>query len=401
MYRRKTATRGGGLGAPAARVGAWLVGARGSVATTSRTGAAAVAAGLAPPTGLVTALAPFDRVALPKLSELVFGGHDLVDTPLVKRAEALAYAGVLPGSLLHAVADALDAGEADILLGVGAATGTRPPRRAIERIQRDVSSFQAAHALDTVVVVDLASTEARMAGPWLDCSLEALDRMLDQRRTVLPASVLYAYAALDAAWPFVDFTPSVATQLPALRELAGARHVPYAGRDGKTGQTLVRTALAPLFASRNLRVCSWSGTNLLGGGDGEALADPVRAASKLASKGRAVPSILGYEVDGSLHIDHVPDLGEWKTAWDHVSFEGFLGTRGVLQLTWQGCDSTLAAPLVLDLVRLVAAAQRAGLEGPLAPLGFFFKDPVGSSEHRLDRQFQALCDWAAGLEGSR
>jgi myo-inositol-1-phosphate synthase len=93
----------------------------------------------------------------------------------------------------------------------------------------------------------------------------------------------------------VDFTPSVATHLPALRELAGARHVPYAGRDGKTGQTLVRTALAPLFASRNLHVRSWSGTNLLGGGDGEALADPSRAASKLESKGGAVPSILGYE----------------------------------------------------------------------------------------------------------
>jgi myo-inositol-1-phosphate synthase len=401
MYRRKAATWGGRPDAPAARIGAWFVGARGSVATTSRMGAAAVAAGLSPPTGLVTALAPFDRVPLPKLSELVFGGHDLVDTSLVKRAEALAHAGVLPSSLLHAVADALDAGEADVLPGVGPATGTRPPRRAIQRIQRDVSGFQAAHALDMVVVVNLASTEARMAGPWLDCPLDALERMLDQRRTALPASVLYAYAALDAGWPFVDFTPSVATNLPALRELAGARNVPYAGRDGKTGQTLLRTALAPLFASRNLRVRSWSGTNLLGGGDGEALADPARAVSKLESKGRAVPSILGYEVDGSLHIDHVPDLGEWKTAWDHVSFEGFLGTRGVLQLTWRGCDSALAAPLVLDLVRLVAAASRAGLEGPLVSLGFFFKDPVGSSEHRLDQQFQALCDWAAGLENIR
>jgi myo-inositol-1-phosphate synthase len=395
----KPVTRGGGgPGAPAGRVGAWLVGGRGSVATTTRIGAAAVAAGLSRPTGLVTALAPFDRVPLPKLSEVVFGGHDLVDIPLVKRAEALAHAGVLPSALLPAVADALTAGEADVLLGVGPGTGAELPRRAIERIQRDVSSFQAAHALDTVVLINLASTEARMTGPWRDCSLEELDRMLDQRGTTLPASVLYAYAALEASRPYVDFTPSVATYLPALRQLAAARNAPYAGRDGKTGQTLIKTALAPMFASRNLRVRSWSGTNLLGGGDGEALADPERAASKLESKGRAIPSILGYEVDGSLHIDHVPDLGEWKTAWDHVSFEGFLGTGGVLQFTWQGCDSALAAPLVLDLVRLVTTATRAGLAGPLVPLGFFFKDPVGSSEHRLDRQFHALCDWAAGLE---
>jgi myo-inositol-1-phosphate synthase len=190
MHLRKTEPQGGGLGAPAARVGAWFVGARGSVATTSRVGAAAVAAGLSPPTGLVTSLSPFDRVPLPKLSELVFGGHDLVDTPLVKRAEALAHAGVLPGSLLHAVADALNAGEADILLGVGPATRAKPPRRAVELIQRDVSGFQAAHVLDTVVMVNLASTEARMAGPWLDCSLQALERMLDQRGTSLHASVI-------------------------------------------------------------------------------------------------------------------------------------------------------------------------------------------------------------------
>lgn len=206
--------------------------------------------------------------------------------------------------------------------------------------------------------------------------------------------MLGAHAAFESGCPFVDFTPSVATQLPALIQLAEERGLAYAGRDGKTGETPVKTALAPMFAYRNLRVRSWAGTNLLGGGDGASLAEPERAASKLSSKRQSLEAILGSDPAGPLHIDYVPDLGEWKTAWDHISFEGFLGTPMTLQFTWQGCDSTLAAPLVLDLVRLVAAAQQAGETGPLGALGFFFKDPVGSGEHALERQFQALCDWA-------
>jgi myo-inositol-1-phosphate synthase len=98
-----------------------------------------------------------------------------------------------------------------------------------------------------------------------------------------------------------------------------------------------------------------------------------------------------------LHIDYVPDLGEWKTAWDHISFEGFLGTRMTLQFTWQGCDSALAAPLVLDLARLTARAHMAGEVGPLGPLAFFFKDPVASSEHRLAQQYEDLRTWATQL----
>jgi myo-inositol-1-phosphate synthase len=105
--------------------------------------------------------------------------------------------------------------------------------------------------------------------------------------------------------------------------------------------------------------------------------------------------VLGQPVVEPLHIDYVPDLGDWKTAWDHVSFEGFLGVRMSLQFTWQGCDSALAAPLVLDLARLAARAHELGAVGPLGELGFFFKDPVATQEHRLEAQFDALCGWAA------
>jgi myo-inositol-1-phosphate synthase len=152
-----------------------------------------------------------------------------------------------------------------------------------------------------------------------------------------------------------------------------------------------------MFAARGLRVKAWSGTNLLGGGDGETLADPAAGASKGLSKQRVLARTLGHPVEGEVHIDYVPSLGDWKTAWDHVTFEGFLGVRMNLQFTWAGCDSALAAPLVLDLARLTSRAHERGISGPLGALAFFFKDPVGTDEHALPRQYDTLRTFAAGL----
>src|SRR5262249_3137617 len=154
-------------------------------------------------------------------------------------------------------------------------------------------------------------------------------------------------------------------------------------RDGKTGQTLVKSVLAPLFDVRRLRVLSWFGQNILGNEDGRSLTEPDRLAAKTRTKGGVVPAILGYAPEGQIGIDYVAPLGDWKVAWDHVLFEGFLGTRMTLQVLWHGADSVLAAPLVLDLVRLVDLALRRGEVGPLRHLAVFFKDPMGCTEQRL------------------
>jgi myo-inositol-1-phosphate synthase len=261
-------------------------------------------------------------------------------------------------------------------------------------------SFRERHGLARVVVVNVSSTEPPVPHVDEHDSLAALEAALaDPARTVLPPSSLNAYAALRAGCPFVDFTPSPGIRLPALHELAMSMGLPYAGADGKTGETLLRTVLAPMFTARALKVRSWAGTNLLGGGDGANLADPDQAKGKLDSKARGLAALLGDGVTAPLHIDNVPDLGEQKTAWDHVSFEGFLGVRMSLQLTWTGLDSALAAPLVLDLARLTAAAHAAGAKGPLGALAFFFKDPIGTDEHRFAQQTELLIDWATSLAG--
>jgi myo-inositol-1-phosphate synthase len=385
----------------AARTGLWLIGARGSVATTATVGLLGLQAGLVEPIGCVTEHHPLTGVALPGWRDLVLGGHDLVDTPLDKRADGLAQNGVLPHRLLPAVHEALRAVDAEVRTGYHPAAHRGPQAAAAERLAEDLRSFRARHDLARVIVVNVASTEPPVPPQPEHDDLDALERTLaDPAAAVLPPSSLAAYAALTAGCPFVDFTPSTGARLPALVDLAERAGVPLAGRDGKTGETLVKSALAPMFAARALRVRSWAGTNLLGGGDGATLEDPASAASKLASKARAVHGLLGPEVVAPLHIDNVPDLGDWKTAWDHVSFVGFLGVRMTLQFTWTGCDSALAAPLILDLARLTAAAHAAGERGPLPALAFFFKDPMSSGRpvpHALAEQARELHRWAATL----
>jgi myo-inositol-1-phosphate synthase len=385
--------------------GVWLVGARGSVATTVVAGAAAIRTGLAPPTGCVTEQAGFSAAGLPALGDLVFGGHDVIETCLPKRAEQLARSGVLPDRLPELVHGDLVAADAEVRMGVGGGEGRgegRGERGADGRTQAELAAalaadlvdFRERRGLDRVVVINVASTEPPCRPHPAHASLAALAAAVEAPPWVLPPSSLYAYAALSSGCAYVDFTPSTGARLPALDELARTRGVPYAGSDGKTGETLVRSVLAPMFARRALRVRSWSGTNLLGGGDGATLDDPAAAASKNASKQRVLAETLGYPIDGEVHIDYVAELGDWKTAWDHVRFDGFLGVRMAMQVTWQGCDSALAAPLVLDLARLMARALETGRAGPVAELAFFFKDPVGTTQHDLGAQYEMLRAWA-------
>ncbi|CAL9364014.1 hypothetical protein SUDANB6_00723 [Streptomyces sp. enrichment culture] len=368
--------------ASASRTGVWLIGARGSVATTVVAGCAAVAAGLHPPTGMVTETPVFAGTGLPPLPSLVFGGHDTVDCPLPKRAEALAAGNVLPPGLPAAVHAELAAADREIRPGGPLPGDTRDEEALITAFAADIRDFVRRSGLARAVVVNVASTEPVPAGD------------------TLPPSSLYAAAALRAGCPYVNFTPSTGLHHPALAGAAAASGLPYAGRDGKTGQTLLRSVLGPMFAQRALTVRAWSGTNLLGGGDGAALADPAAAAAKNAGKERVLADTLGTTPEGEVHIDDVPALGDFKTAWDHVAFDGFLGSRMILQTIWQGCDSALAAPLVLDLARLAARAHEAGLSGPLNELAFYFKDPVGDAPAGLAEQYAELGRFAQRLRGA-
>ncbi|MBG6084589.1 inositol-3-phosphate synthase [Zhihengliuella flava] len=376
------------------RVGLWLIGARGSVATTAATGLAAISGGFAPATGCVTDQRVFDAVPLPEFSELVIGGHDISDVSLAKRAEYLVGAGMLPLHLMEAVRGDLDEADARVRPGYHPESGGSSQAAVARRLARDIEDFTREHRLDRVVVMDVSSTEAPVAPrPEFDDPELLLAALEDPAQATLPPSSLGAYAAILAGAPYVCFTPSPALTIPALRELARQRGIPTAGQDGKTGQTWLRSVIAPGLAARGLRVLSWAGANLLGGGDGATLSDPDAVSGKLLSKNRGLESLASGAAT-PLHIDNVPDLGETKVAWDHINVEGFLGSRLTLQTTWSAFDSMLAAPMILDLARLMALADAAGASGPIGELGFFFKDPWGSDEFAFAEQSQQLAAWA-------
>jgi myo-inositol-1-phosphate synthase len=271
------------------------------------------------------------------------------------------------------------------------------PREAIRRLQGDMDRFARSERLEHLIAVNVASTEPPVDPAFVPPTWAALEPLLDRpRKCPLPASSLYAIAALDRGHSYINFTPSLGSAPTAIDELARLRGTRYAGCDGKTGETLLKSVLAPLLRRRNLRVMSWVGQNILGNMDAKVLDDPANRETKIASKSRLLGEILGYQPQAHVSIEYIESLGDWKTAWDHVHFQGFLGTPMTLQLIWQGCDSLLAAPLVLDLIRFTELARRRGETGTLTFLASFFKSPYGVDQQSFADQFQMLEAWASG-----
>jgi len=392
------------------RTGLWLVGARGAIATCVAYGLAGLRRGDLEPIGLATEAEPLRDLPLVPLDELVLGGHDVCARDLSRSAGELVESGILGADLVTGAApdaaayeawirpgplDGPDVGLAD-LDPESAELGAAHPREQIARLIADWEAFEEEHGLGRTVVVLLTSTEA-VRDPQAEWGeLATLDGALDEGRTQ-PASLVYAYAALSSGRPFVNFTPNLGSSPPALTELALARGVPHCGNDGKTGETLVKTVLAPMFRARALRVLAWQGYNMLGNRDGAVLEDPVHRQAKLVNKDGALRDILGSgpELHTKVGIDFVPSLADWKTAWDFVHFEGFLGARMSMQFTWAGSDSALAAPLVLDLARLAVFAHERGEAGVMEQSACYFKAPLAGGGHDFHRQYARLIEYAA------
>lgn len=394
---------------PKSKIGIWLIGARGGVAATSVLGLCALRKRLAPVWGLASELDAFSYLEFPAWDDFVVGGHEIRPVRLADEALRLATESraIEPGLIAQCRTE-LDRIDRRVRPGtawnvgptIASLAGPEVPQReapaaAIVRIQDDLRQFARQNDLEHVIVVNVASTEPPVDASSLPAHWPELQRMIRRPRACpLRASSLYAIAALDLGCSYINFTPSLGSVPAAIHELALLRNTRHMGRDGKTGETLLKSVLAPMFARRNLRVMSWVGHNIFGNMDGRVLADPANKQTKVASKDHLVRQILGYRPQTHVSIEYIESLGDWKTAWDHVHFQGFLGTPMTLQFIWQGCDSLLAAPLVLDLVRFTALAWRRGETGRLSFLASFFKSPDGVEEHDFTRQFQMLEAWA-------
>ena len=399
---------------PTCRLGAWLIGAKGGVATTMMTGLAALQRRAMEPVGLVTSTPPFAGLDLVDFPDIIVGGHDIRSGLLAAEARRMwTESRAIPPELLDHAAEFFAATEQRLRPGTVVGAGDRirsladpaavalveSPRAAIERIRADIEAFAATERLDHVVVVNLASTEPPPDRP-IPLDFAEVEPTLDSAAACpLPSSSLYFLAAAAAGASYVNFTQSAGSTPACLQQVARDRGVAHAGCDGKTGETLLKSVLAPLFAGRNLEVMSLVGHNIFGNMDGKVLDDPRNKAAKVKSKDHLLAAILGYPPQTHVSIEYIASLGDWKTAWDHVHFRGFLGTPMTLQFTWQGCDSILAAPLVLDLVRLVERAHRGGEHGALTWLACFFKSPLGVEEQAFAPQVEMLRHWVASHGG--
>ena len=269
-------------------------------------------------------------------------------------------------------------------------------RAVIERIQADLQRFK--ERCESIVVINLASTE-KLAdeGNEVFNSVSGFEHALDANSADISPAILYAYAAISAEVPYGNFTPSIAADIPALTQLAERENVPIAGKDGKTGQTFIKSVLAPAFRSRALKVEGWFSTNILGNRDGLVLSDEDSLASKVKTKSSLLDDILGYRVE-----DHLVDIRYYrprkdnKEAWDNIDLTGFLGQQMQVKVNFLCRDSILAAPLAIEIARCLDLAKRRGEGGVQEQLSVFFKLPMsktGSPEHAFHKQEAMLTSW--------
>lgn len=345
-----------------------------------------------------------DTMNLPRLADIRVGGWDVFQGSF---DDVLATHQVVSDKHCRALAGAKDVAQvypgwipSEGSLRRGSTGETAPTwRRAIEQIRSDIRAFRTLNELDHVVVVCLLPTRPSVLMESGHERAEAFEKLIDGSdvSTIAP-DMAYLYSAINEGCAWVNFTPNVA-EIPALVELALQKGTPLAGRDGKTGQTLVKTVLAPMFRARQLKVRGWFSTNILGNRDGMALRDPAALKNKLETKASALDSILGYRVGGdeSSHvvtIHYYQPRGDAKEAWDNIDIEGFLGAPMQVKVNFLCKDSILAAPLVIDMARLSTIALRRGDRGFLPWMGAFFKYPVvpegQKQEHDFFKQLNAI-----------
>ena len=389
------------------KLGVLLVGL-GAVSTTTIAGVMAIRKGLAQPIGSLTQMGTIrlgkrtearapkikDFVPLAGLDDIVFGGWDIFEEDCYAAART---AGVLEQSQLDQVRGELEAVKpmpavfdqryVKRLDGPNVKKG-KNKRDLAEQLIADIRAFKSAHGCDRMVMIWVGSTEVYMKETAAHASVASFEKALEQNDDAIPSSMIYAYAAIREGLPFANAAPNLTADVPAMLELAARTKSPLAGNDMKTGQTLIKTIIAPGLKARLLGVKGWYSTNILGNRDGEVLDDPESFKTKEESKKSALDYIFQPHLYPELYqdlchvvrINYYPPRGDNKEGWDNIDLFGWLGYPMQLKINFLCRDSILAAPIVLDSVLLLDLAKRAGMAGIQEWLSFYFKSPMHAPE---------------------
>jgi len=412
------------------KLGILLVGL-GAVSTTFIAGVLAIRKGLSKPIGSLTQMGTIrlgkrtdgrsprigDLFPLASLDDVVFGGWDLFDENCYEAART---AGVLEPALLDQIKPELEAitpwpavfdqRYVKRLSGTHVKTG-RNKKDLAEQVIADVRRFKKEKALDRLVMVWCGSTEVYLTETAAHASVEAFERALEANDDTIPSSMIYAYAAISEGIPYANAAPNLSADIPALVALAATTQTPLAGKDLKTGQTLIKTIMAPGLKARLLGVDGWYSTNILGNRDGEVLDDPESFKTKEESKKSVLDYILQPHLYPDLYsdlhhvvrINYYPPRGDNKEGWDNIDLVGWLGYKMQLKINFLCRDSILAAPIVLDVALFLDLAKRAGMHGIQEWLSFYFKSPQHAPglypEHDLFIQLMKLKNTLRHLAG--
>ncbi|MGE5198487.1 MAG: inositol-3-phosphate synthase [Rhodospirillaceae bacterium] len=394
----------------------------GAVATTFIAGVLAVRKGIASPIGSVTQMGTIrlgkrtegrsplvrDFVPLADLNDIVFGGWDIFEDNCYESAK---HAGVLEKDLLEQIRPELEAIKpwkavfdrqyVKRLDGPNVKKG-KNKRDLAEQLREDIRAFKKDNGLSRLVMIWCGSTEIFLTESPAHQSIEAFEKALEENDPSIPSSMIYTYAALMEGVPYANGAPNLSVDVPAMMDLALKNQVPVTGKDFKTGQTLIKTVIAPGLKARLLGVEGWYSTNILGNRDGEVLDDPESFKTKEESKKSVLDYILQPDLYPQLYkdichvvrINYYPPRGDNKEGWDNIDIFGWLGYPMQLKINFLCRDSILAAPIVLDLVIFLDLAKRAGWSGIQEWLSFFFKSPMHAKnlypEHDLFIQSMKL-----------
>ncbi len=392
---------------PKGKLGVLLPG-MGAVATTFIAGTELVRRGMAQPVGSLTQMGTVrlgkrtegrspaikQFVPLEKLENLVFGGWDIFPDDAYQTATK---AGVLESRHLEPIRKflqnvrpmkaAFNQEYVKKLEGKHVKKGKNKFDLA-EQIKDDIATFKKKSGASRLVMVWCGSTEIFLTSDPVHRTLESFERAMKDNHPAIAPSMLYAWAALSSGVPFANGAPNLTVDVPALVELAKQKNVPVCGKDFKTGQTLMKTILAPGFKARMLGMNGWFSTNILGNRDGEVLDDPASFKTKEESKlgvleyilqPQLYPALYG-QIHHKVRINYYPPRGDNKEGWDNIDIFGWLGYPMQIKVDFLCRDSILAAPIVLDLVLFLDLAQRAGLRGIQEWLSFYFKSPMHAPE---------------------
>jgi myo-inositol-1-phosphate synthase len=403
------------------KLGILLVGL-GAVSTTTIAGVLASRKGLANPIGSLTQMGTIrlgkrtegrsprikEAVPLVDLDNVVFGGWDIFEENSYQAART---AGVLEPSLLDQIKPELEAIKpwpavfdqryVKRLDGPNVKKGNNKKDLA-EQLRADIRNFKKDNGLDRMVMVWCGSTEVFMKESAAHQSIEAFERALEANDPTIPSSMVYTYAALMEDVPYANGAPNLSVDIPAMMALAQQKKLPIVGKDFKTGQTWMKTVIAPGIKARLLGVEGWYSTNILGNRDGEVLDDPESFKTKEESKKSVLDYILQPHLYPGLYedlhhvvrINYYPPRGDNKEGWDNIDLVGWLGYKMQLKINFLCRDSILAAPIVLDLALFLDLAKRAGMSGIQEWLSFYFKSPMHAPglypEHDLFIQLMKL-----------